>query len=362
MLRLFLDANDGAGIIPCPVCDRPLLLGVKKMGKFLVGYRGGFCLRPGSRALLVCPDYSCDHEEEVEIARTPADAVVFSALHAAGMYRMAAYRHTDTLAEVAQEIQRLITLHKQGAGDKLLCAIRYWREQYQFKYWQIKKCLEESHEKGREISCQGKNWHSVQGTVRGVLPDGVLLERTANGETVFLRTADLSYAGFCLRFSPRRFDFGGDDHAFFGSVRDTPWHFVVIAGHPLALTTFTPFGICRAQTRDVEVARTLNLRQTMANIYVGEFPTALVERYYLQLRYYRVQGFRLHLLSETGHPGVLQLGTHQMETARALRMHRQWTCVGQRQALRWWRYFEGSEIGEMEEVQVPLRLPRARRL
>lgn len=358
MLRLYLDAAEGAAAIGCPACGRPLLLGAERMGRLLVGYRGGFSVRPGRRALLVCPGYECKHQEEVEIAGAPADAVPFSALHAAGRFMLEERFHELTLDEMKQELDRLVTLFRQAGSPKLVSAIRYWKERYQFAYWHVLDYLEQSHREGREVVCDGKA-RSERGTVVALLHDGVLLERSGSGDTILLRAGDLHSVAFCMQRGPeQRFDFGNRSAVAPGNRPiHTPDRFVVITGQELALDAVTRHGKCRVHTRDREAAGALGLRMAHGDMYAGEFPTLFVDRCFLRVRYCQVQGRRLHLQSETRDPDVLQLGTRDLETARALDMHRSLTWIGQRNALRWWRFFHRSEIEKVEEVRVPLRLP-----
>lgn len=356
MLRLFLDYNDGAAIIPCPQCSAPLILGAERRGRWVVGYRGGFGVKPGKTALLICPGFHCGHREPVEIADSTTDAVAYSPSHASGMFQMELRLYEKTLDDLRAEMMRLHERYCESGEPKLPWALRMLKERYQFEYWNIKDYLERSLSEGREVVCEGRG-RTERGRVQAVLHDGVLFERTETREVVFLRSGELRSVSFRMELRPQRFDFGEKSHRTGHHPIHTPFRFVVVTGFHLGLDTVTRYGLCRVRTHDPVVARAMRMRQVQEGLYLGEFPSALVERTYRSVRYCHVRGRRLHLLSFTRDPDVFQLETRDFDAARELRMHRAWHWLGQRQALRWWGYFHREEIEEQEELRVPMRLP-----
>lgn len=357
MLRLFLDSNNGACMLLCPTCRRPLLLGAERMGRLLVGYRGPFRIRPGRRALLVCPTYTCDYQEEVEIARSSADAVIYSPSGAASRFQVDVRDWERTVDELKQEIDRLAEQYERGGHPKLLSAIRFWVEKYRFAYWHVADYLKESYREGREVVCTGKD-RSERGKVVALLDDGVLLERAFTGETIFLRAGELQMVAFIMDWTRNfRFDFGERSGVHTGNhPMHSPTRFAVVSGHTLAVESINRRGICHVKSPDPKVAEVLGLIPSRGT-YVGELPIALLDRLFRRVRYCHVQGHRLYFMSITKDPEILQLGTHDLDTARELKMFRQMTYVGQRHALRWWRYFRRDEISAEEEIQVPIRPP-----
>jgi hypothetical protein len=366
VLRLYLDAHDGASLIPCPQCGRPLLLGAQRMGRWLVGYRRGFRVRPGQQAMLVCPAYDCTYSEDVLIASVPHDAVIYSAVKAAWNFSLEERSHQRTLDEVHQMIHRLRKQYTQGGHPKLPSAVRFWREHLGFMRWNIKEYLQRSFKEGCQVHCEGKGW-AEQGNVKVLMEHGVMLERSDTGETVFIRAGDLrgvAYKGGVWEHQPSRFDFGRKrphrpaTHPVF-----TPTHYVIIDGCPLILDGVTTHGLCRVRSDDPRVMEALQLwnpRDEFAYAY-GEFPLALAERYYRVIRYCQVRGYRMHLRSFTKNRDFVQLETRDLEAARALLMDRSIQFDGERNALRWWGYFHRDEITGHEEVQVPLSLQRLRK-
>jgi len=362
MLRIYLDFNEGVSTIPCPTCGRPLLLAAERMGRWTVAYEFGFRVRPGRQVMLVCSGYECEYVEPIEIADKPDDAVILSASRAAACFQNEEEAWRLTLTELWEKINTVTAICRRTGNPKLPAAVRYWRERYSWIYSHVVTYLKRSLDEGSEVVCYGREQYHEQGRVRSLVDDGVMLERSSSGELVHVRLGDLHFAATCMGSRPRRFDFDGRDALVPGnSVQWTPRLHVVVGGYPLAFDDITSRGLCRVHTRDPEAARALGIFNPRLSSYPGEFPSVLVERTYLRLRYHWVQGHRLYLLSQTRDPCVLQLATHKLETARALSMRRQWDPILRRKALRWFEFFRTDEIEKSEEIQVPMRLPRRKR-
>jgi hypothetical protein len=359
MLRLYLDHDHGAGDIPCPVCNAPLLLGAEKMGRTLVAYWGSLALRPGTRALLVCSRYECVYREPVVIAETSMDAVPFSPRLAAWRWEREQRYFERSLHELQMEIGWLTALAGAKGSPKLASARKHWQQRYHSAYWAIKTCLERAHRDGAEVVCHAGP-QQMRGHVRAILDDGVLLEQSVDGETVFLPAGDLRSVFLCWRRAGRaRYDFGGTDVRLPAGhyVISTPRDCVVFAGHPFALEQLTRYGLCRISTPSEAAARAVGLRRLGARWY-GELPAVLAERAYRPVRHYQVRGHRLYHHAETTDPAILQLATRDMEVARALRMNRVDTRFGgRRRALVWYGFFHRSTIEWQEERAIPLQLP-----
>lgn len=361
LLRLYLDYNDGAGHIPCPVCGRPLVLAAERAGRWTVGYGGGFHIRPDHTVMLVCPSFDCDYRETVEITKAADDAVVYSPAHAAGVWRSEMGAWEKPLDEIGEEIVRLTKLHKQTRNLKLPSAIRFWREEYSFVCWLVKEYLEKSLAEGTEIVCEGRG-RRERGYVRGILHDGVLFERSKTGETILLRAGDLRMVAICGQWSnkPDPLDFRDPDevlpdcHPIY-----TPTEFVQVAGHTLALNHVTRHNICRVQSEDPAVARFFGLRPTFKDRFSGEVPLGLVEQCFRLDRHCWVQGYRLHLRAVTTDEAIWQLETQDMDTARALRMHHSYLLsLTEKESPSWVRYFHQQEIQRVEETRTPMEPPR----
>jgi hypothetical protein len=211
MLRLFPDYNDGTSELRCPVCHRRLVLAAERMGRMVITYDHGFRIRPGRPALLVCPDYDCPYREPVEIAASAADAIPFEPIAGGRTFFLEQHLHDYTFGEVGAELQRLSALYKQTGNPKLPAAVHCWRQHYQYQYWNIRRYLTESFAEDKRVSLEfGKDAPGLLGKVRGLLHDSFLFERTDNGQTVLLNTADLRSVAFAWdrEWKPDRFDFG----------------------------------------------------------------------------------------------------------------------------------------------------------
>jgi len=363
VVKLYLDVNEGASLVPCPRCHSPLLLGFERRGRLFVGYGRGVYLQPGLPALLVCCNYECDHQEPVQIAATPADAVVFSAMHAAGLYKLHVRSWDTTLDELGEQIRDLQDLHRRTGREKLLCAIKALKEEFDYVRHSIRSTLAEASQNGRPVSLMGGAALNLAGRVITTTMRGALLE-CDDGETRLVDAGELCSVAWAYEppEEPSRFDFGYGSRLPRGAwAIHTPRHCVEIAGHTFNLDNTTNYGICAVHTNDPEVAAELNLWCIYRDRYVGEFPAALVERHFLRLQYCWVQGHRLRLEAYSRVPDLVLLETHDMATAQALQMHRETMyCIGARQRLSWWRHFTWREIDRVEEIRVPLPLPRAR--
>jgi uncharacterized protein YbaR (Trm112 family) len=358
-MRLFLDEQDGASLIPCPLCRRPLLLAAERRGRWVVGYRQLY-LRPSRQAMLVCSDCQCDHSEAVSIAATPEDAVIYSSYRAASLWSIQERSHALTLDELQEWLRRLSTLYARTGNPKLPSAYRFWRERFRFTYWSIMHPLRRHLESGEETVLQGKEVYE-KGVVKELLQHGVLLERTDGSGTRFVRLSQLHavYGVFDWNRYPVRFDFadGSDSLEDGNRTTYTPSSFAIVAGHRVAVEAVSKRGLCRVRTNDPEPARALGLSPSFPGVFSGEFPAGLVERCFRGIQFAYVQGFRLHLRSMTTDRDVFQLETRSIEAARALKMHRDsMMWIGVRDQLRWWRYFHRDEIERFEEKQIPLTL------
>lgn len=365
-MRLFLGEKDGAGMIACPECGLPLLLAAERRGRWVVGY-DHLHLRVGRPAMLVCPDLDCHHREDVQIAGTPDDAVVYNSRTAGHLWSMSEHQPFETLGEIRERLIRIAELYRRTGNPKAPSAYRYWREQYRHTYAGIVPELREALKSNTEVILQGKG-SSERGRVMELFPDSVLLDRTENNETVLVPLGNLKYVtdyhpAFFVSRKPR-FDFhdGADDRPHNHCVH-TDTRFAMVSGRRVILSHVSRFGNCQIETSDPEVAQALGLRLRVGHHYRAVVPAGLIDRCFKSVRWCYVHGYRLELHSATTDLEVFQLRTRSMEVARALKMHREWSqfvMVGsrERQQLRWWGYFHLSETERTEEKQIPLEISK----
>lgn len=367
MLRLFLDAHHGLSGIPCPACSYPLLPAIRRMGRLLVAYDGHFRLRPGRRALLVCSNYRCEHEEPVVIAATSVDAVAYSAMRAVERWRFQTDEWGQSPAEIQQEIVRLRSLLRETGNPKLHSVIRSFRRHYNSQLEDLTDQVENAYEDGLEVLWEGLE-HEERGRILALTHDGVLFERSDSGEVLLLSIADLADItylddDYLLQLhtygspAPVRFDFGERPNIPKNlHTIHTPVRFVVVGGYSLALDFVTRHQVVRAKTQDKVAAEALGMWLQGYDWYVGEFPVGLVERSYRHVRHCWVAGHRLFFECDTNHPDIVYLSTRHLEVARELQMTRR--VWAQTKGLRWSGYFYRHEITEWEERQSNTRRPR----
>jgi hypothetical protein len=365
LLRLYLD-REGYTRIPCPTCNRPLLLGAERMGRWVVGWERGLRIRPGAPATLVCSGYACDYVEPVEIARRPDEATRFDGYGAAWQFRQQAAACNRTMHEMAGEIQQLTQRLKAGGHPKLHSAIKFWREQLRQLRSQLSYDVRSSFQEKREVHCEGRDIDET-GVITEIRDNGLMLTRKADGTSVFVAASQLRHVyqlweelmnpesqAYRFNFAPsRRKEFGCHEQFV---ARD----FVVVSGYVLALSNVSTSGICTVATGSVEAARALGLWSDDGRCFRGELPIGLVERRYMALQYAYVKGHKLYVRAHTTHPDVLVCTTSKLDIAQALQMPRK-DCFwdGSRQ-LEWEQYYHRSELDRLETVHVlrPLRRER----
>jgi hypothetical protein len=358
-MRLYLGEGDGAGMIACPACGLPLLLAAERRGRWVVGYHH-LHLRVGRAAMLVCPDLHCHHREDVQIAGTPDDAVVYNSHHAAGLWSVTEGQPFETLGEHRERLMRIAELHQRTGNPKAPSAYRYWRDQYRQTYGDIVPELKHALKSQVEVILEGRET-SERGRVMDLFADSVLLDRTENHETVLvplgsLRLVTHYHSAFFPSRKPR-FDFyEGPDRRRENHCVHTPTRFAMVSGRRVILSEVSRFGKCLIETPSIEVAQALGLQLRVGDHYQAVVPAGLLDRCFKSVRWCHVRGHRLELQSATAKPGVFQLRTRSMEAARALKMHQHWSMfrIRERQQLRWWGYFHETEIERTEEKQIPL--------
>lgn len=368
VLRLYLDAHHGLSGIPCPACGQALLPAVQRMGTLLVAYDGQFRARPGSRAMLVCPSYHCDHQEPILIARTSADAVPYSAIRASERWKHQADFWAQSPKGLRDEIRRLEALFRETGRPKLRSAIRCFEWHYQSVLAELTEQVEAACEDEMEVIWTTDDAEE-KGRVLALMHDGVLFERSGSGQTLVLPLSDLldityidDEAFFTAEPVKVRFDFGGrpgmpaDVHQVYG-----PRRFVVVDGHALILDFITRYQVVRVKTTDEAAAKALGLWKTHGESFVGEFPVGLVERSFRLVQHCHVQGHRLHFESDTNHPDIVCLSTRRLEVAQALHLSRRRRSFASQKGLHWSGFFYRHEITRWEELQATTGRPRYRR-
>lgn len=314
--------------------------------------------------MLICPDMECDHREDVEIVASPADAVIFSSSSAGWNWKIHEQWNRLTLSEILIRMNEIAELYRETGNPKLPSFYRFWRWEYRMTYWRIIHPLRKAVGKKDRMVLSGRNLN-VQGRIKELLKHSVVVEQSNGAGTKMVSLGDLRNVAHAWEGPkrPLRFDFAtgsewsGDFHVIQPSTR-----FVIVTGQRLILNDVTMHGLCRVQTDDEAVAGGLGMTR-FPDSYKGEVPAALVERSFRAIRFGYVQGYRLLVRSVTTNPDIFVLATRNMEAARAFKMHRdEWIWCGEREQLRWWRYFHRDEIERMEEKQIPLALNELIRL
>lgn len=368
MLHLSIDCNEGAGVIPCPRCGQALLLGYEKMGRLLVLYDGPVSRSRGP-ALLVCPELDCSHQESVLLVKDNLDAVAFNPFYASNIFMARAEYRERSIAEMHALIKRYKREYQQTKNAKLPSLIRFWRKRFEITYSTVKHSVHEAHRQKGKIHLVGPNLDEI-GYIKSINAQGVLLQRSESAEEVFCEAGQLHSAWLYLNFDLDEEEDDDDEgeaaqgisHSY-GDVRtvNQPSCFAVIDGHTFEIERRSFYGWVRLHTTDAALAKTYGFVESMPGQFVGEWPAALVQRAYRQIRLCRIGGYRMRT-SATNNPEVVQVETNNYNVAKALGIPgSRFLWCGRRGAVRHYlRFYHLSEVDQVEELQIPykLRFPR----
>jgi|GEM_PF-2815947 len=360
-MKLYLDEIGGRSIIPCPQCDRRLVLGVEKMGRLLVGYQRYIRTRPGMRVLLLCPSPECDYQEEATIAQAPDDAIAFDPWGASYYYETELAIDNRTLDNIFREVQRLKASHRRVPNPKLPALIKYLDEQYRTQRDSCVDQLQVARDGQRGVVCCTEK-ETIKGRLVELLSHGLLVERDEDAGTVFIRVGDLKEV--YLRNpkletpAPSEVDKTGRWPGVHLQAR--PSHFAIVQGCRVEVTSFSPYHFCRVQTSSEVSALALGIWNPHLSQHSGEIPLALVSRAYRVVECARIGPYGLRVSAGTSDPDVFQLTTRNAMVARALGMRRSRHLTLRRRRRRptWYRLFHRSELDELREIQIPLDLTK----
>lgn len=365
MLHLSIDVNEGAGIIPCPCCGQALLLGYEKMGRLLVLYDGPV-KRSRGPALLVCPEVDCSHQEPVQLVKDSLDAVAFNPFHASYIFMARLDYRNRSIAEMND----LITQYKQQYGQtqnrKLPSLIRFWRQRFEYTCSSVTHSVHEAHRKKGQIHLIGPNVDET-GYIKAIQADGVYLQRVQTNEEIFCEAGQLHSAWLCTVLldpdEPEEMVMPGSAK-YYGDLRviHEPSCFALVDGHTFELERTSFYGWARLTTKDATLARAYGFVESTPGHWVGEWPSALIQRAYRRIRLCHVSGHRMRISSATTNPEVFQVETDRYDVAAALGMPKsgylRLTKRGAMQAHH--RFYHQSEVDRIEELQVPYKLPLPR--
>lgn len=367
MLHLSIDVNEGVSIIPCPRCGRPLLLGYAKMGRLLVLYDGGV-RRSRGPALLVCPELTCSHQEPVELVRDSLDAVAFNPFGAYWHFQAQQDSYHRSIAEMDRMMKQYAEQYSETHNPKLPSLIRFWRKRFEYTCSSVTHTVHEAQRKREAVHLVGPNLDET-GYVKSIRSDGVVLRRTKTDEEIFCEAGELHSAWMTnpkLALSLKEEDDGPGSRHWYGDIQTiNEGHcFAVVDGHTFQIEHALYYGMVRLHTKDAALAKAYGFIESVNDLWVGEWPAALIQRAYRRIRLCYVHGFRLRIASATTDPDVFQVATSRLHIAEALGMKRPKLIFCTRRGLSRdrFRFFHRREIDRIEELQVPykLYLPRDR--
>lgn len=291
MLRLFL-SEEGHQSLSCPKCERELLPAYETEDGLEVAYWEGFDPGDVETGILVCGNFSCDHEEPVIFATDRDDSVVISVSETVNRFTMenADWISIDHAEEIAQALE-----HNFGVSGwlKLKAAAEYYRQ-----------IIEERQERIEGFIQAAGNGHKVSVTTEDTEYTGRI--HSAESEDILLEQEDGEMASIPIRlitremiFYPRkprpRRENKEPTNAF---VLCQNHQFFVVDGFHLMYGQREDDGRILGSTTDPVAAAALRLVQVNDALYFkGYFIDSEVQRFYWQRNYAKVKG---HWVEDNG--------------------------------------------------------------
>jgi hypothetical protein len=313
---------------------------------------------------LVCSNFECEWEEQVERVTAPMDAVIFNIESAGftfddewGIGWGSAARQTE-LIEYIKELQQFRT------NRKLRCFLQ-----------QAEWCLRETRERnqkwlhrvppGRRVEISIEH-EPVTGTFLAMTEEGCLFMQE-NGDVVTVEADTIT------NYWPRRFDQWGpaEDEALpserTGATRppdsfvriDHTSGRVVVRGYELTFQYVDRLGQYHVDCRDPEAAQALGLEKRAENYWIGRFRRSDIQMRYDVDRMVKVRGYWFRVTGKTNSTGRTAISTEDAAAALALGLRQSkphvWDDEGEPSLLQRTPHWSGSvppeEVEEYTEVR-----------
>ncbi len=303
---------------------------------------------------LVCGNFSCDYEEQVERVAQPTGAIIFDigeAQHAFDDETGLISRCPDELLRLLEQLDNMQRLHP---NHKLLCFMDEARWRYEQDMVQVRAWLRQI-PPGHRIEFR-VGGHKMRGSFV-VSTDKGLLVQTDGGDLLAVTAGSLECWGPRF-FGPDAEVPAGDQPADSHWIKLVTSDYVIVQGYHLKLGDVDRLGRYRVRCWDAVAARTLGLRQVAGGYWEGEYRRAQIAGRYELRRLLRVRGRWVELYGTTDQEDLLAVRTEEEETANVLGLKpaRSWGEVGVPPARRsiafWYGYVRRNQIEEEQELRL----------
>lgn len=350
------DDSDGYIDNPtCPRCGRELLLAYTEGAEFEV--ITWYCLlgdEPAETWWLVCGNFNCDYEEQVELVKKPAGATLYDVDTAS--HDFGAETGFDELSPTGQLEMKawLQYIHAAIPNRKLPSLIDTLQWQYDQHVEQLQEWLP-TVPAGRKIEFTHGGNHLAGYLVS--FNDKEMVVRDADSDNV--GTFPLEQVAF---FGPRYFR---DEPEEKPADDDGARHFIMIAsmercvvrGHHLHLDSVDRFGRHHVRTWDEAVGLALGMKHLSGTCYEAIYRRDEVEGRYDLRRLVKVAGHWLEWMGRTDRDDITAVKTDDPAVARELGFRAERALWPNEdgtwpEPTRWYGFVADEQIEEREEHPV----------
>lgn len=271
---------------------------------------------------MVCSNFECEWEEQVERVTDPMDATIFDLESAS----FCLDEEWGLCSRSPEEQKDLINYIKELQQFRKARKLQAFLEEAEWRYKDSLKRIQKWLDRvppGRmiEIALGEK---VVTGTMLAATDAGCML-MSAGGEVVSVGAEAIH------RYWPRRFDrWGPNESEEPPSTRprlslgpdsyviNSDFCRVVVAGHELVLQHVDRLGQYHVSCRDPEAARSLGLEQKAEGYWSGRFRRSAIQMRYDVTRMARVKGYWFKIMGENQNSARTVISTEDEEAAVAL--------------------------------------------
>ncbi len=278
----------------CPLCGSDTLLAYSEDDEYTVLTWHSLSERERHACpdawFLICQEFTCTYEEQVEHVLDPAGAEIFDLDYSHRTFD----EYAGIISRRPSDMKELITfldgLRRQQPQRKLddLLDEAQWR--YEDEMRKIRTWIHRI-PTSRRISFDTDNQH-VTATFVAAAGDTILVRTEPKSEMVAVKAEDIWH------YSPRHFPAGEPDPPR-EKERDLSrmiWavssrEYVVVDGYPLVLHGLERFGLYYVSTTDPNAASAVGLKEHGQNCWTGLIRRSRVQGRYISRKMLRVRGY-----------------------------------------------------------------------
>lgn len=346
----------------CPLCNADTLLAYAEGDEYQVITWD--CLSDEEMRMrpdawyLICQEYECRYEEQVEHVSSPGDAEIFDLLDASFVFDEESGL-TSTPTNLKELIAYLESVRKSNPHRKIEVFLEEARWQYKDGMARVRAWVKQIPPARRIHFYLGAD--KVEGRLVAATEDSLLVQREPDGEMLAVNVDAISFYG------PQRFD-SEEDPPGVGIRRMDPdsWvrckgsnEYVVVQGYHLQLCEVDRFGQYHVYSRDPQAAAAIGLEEVGEGCWRGRLRRRGIEARYEKRQMVKVKGFWVKRSGETARSHSPYVHTEDAVVAAALGLKQvipSWTDeeIGEPgpQIPRWSGVIPRNQVEEWDEVTV----------